>query len=269
MSEFSMFWTTNGTGDGLVPYTQNHWQEFLSRTFLHDITSEGVLPGFGDELEVTTSGSTISVAVGAAVVVGWPYYNNAGINFTPIVPSATTAGHIILRANWTAQTVRAVQIQAADGVTVVPTLTQVDESVWEIRLASYQITSGGIITLTDTREFCRYATRMIWRRQGGDASSWASAGTTEYRPSMVEFQCGMITWTGAAANTGSTTITLPEAYANNPLAFVTPVSNPTGGLSFAAAAISASQFTLFWRLTDSGETATSLTFQWMTIGPVA
>lgn len=271
MSEFSMFWTTNGTGDGLIPYTQNHWQEFLSRMFLHDITSEGVIPGFGDELEVTEAAGIISIGTGGAVVVGWPYYNNAaGVNFTPAVPSATTAGHIILRANWSAQTVRLALVQASDGVTVVPALTQTDELLWEIRLATYTITNAGVITLTDVREFTRYQTRQIWRRQGGDASNWSTDGTTDYRPSMTEFQCGVAEWTGAAAASGDFTVTLPEAYAALPLVFVTPGSTAVAsGITATGVPDSASVIRIYWHFADGVTTATALRFQWLTIGSVA
>ena len=69
----------------------------------------------------------------------------------------TTGRRCVLRKDWSARTVRAVIISSSDGTASLPSLTQVDGVTWEIPLASFTITTAGVIAaLTDEREYVDY-----------------------------------------------------------------------------------------------------------------
>lgn len=160
MAETSRFWNTTGVGDGPgTGFTSQHWYDMLRRLFQGDQEAlEGVLKNVLNDLAVTGTASPVSVNTGVAMVYGHYYENNAALNVTVSTPAATTAGRIVLEADWTAQTVRAKSVQSASGVTTPPTLVQSAGTTWQISLATYLITSGGVITLTDDRSYCHFST---------------------------------------------------------------------------------------------------------------
>lgn len=163
MAEKSFPWTGNGTGDGTSGgYTALEWSEMWRRIFHGgEEASGGVLRGHGNELAVSGSASPLAVNTGAAMVYGKHYYNSASLNLavtTPVV--GTTGGHVILRLDWAAQTVRAVAVRNTDGVAAIPSLTQSLVTQWEIRLATFTITTGGVITLTDARTFAYFGSKV-------------------------------------------------------------------------------------------------------------
>lgn len=174
MTERSRLWTTNNTGDGpSAGYTAADWEKLL-RHWLQagDEANGGVLFGIGSELAVSGASSPVAVAAGAAIVYGHYYENDASLNLavtTPVV--GTTGGHIVLRVNYAAQTVRAVAVRNTDGVNSTPARTQSAGTTWEIRLASFTITTGGVITLTDTRKYAKYSAKVY-----GDQLDSAIAG---------------------------------------------------------------------------------------------
>lgn len=201
MTQFSMFWTTTpaaaAVGDGSAPYTTTNWFDFLRRTLINDNTTQGVIAGFLNDLAVTGAASPLSVNTGAAVVYGIPYQNDASVSLTVATPVVgNTGGHVILRADWAAQTVRLVAVRNTDGNAATPTLTQVAGTTWEVRLATFIITTLGVITLTDAREYCRFNTSLIHRRQGGDLADWADGGSTNYRIGPLRIQVGVAIWGG-------------------------------------------------------------------------
>ena len=156
MAEDSILWTTNGTGDGeATGYTQSELIAWMRQSFISDNTNEGVCKNWDNELEVTGVATPISVDTGAAYVYGFPYWNIVGaVNVA--VPSPTVAtriDYIVLRADWTAQTVRAARVEGVEGAGVPPALTQTDGVTWEIPLATISTTTLGVITVTDAREF--------------------------------------------------------------------------------------------------------------------
>lgn len=162
MTEKALFFYTNGftgdVGDGAAPYTQ---EEF--RGYNDNWAGEGVVKDTAGALAVSGSSSPLSVAAGRAFVNGFPYYNSATLNPTVATPSAgDTGGRVVLRADWTAQTVRVVVLLSTDGVSTIPSLTQSSGVTYEISLATFVIdTSGNIWTdsgkgtagVTDTRVF--------------------------------------------------------------------------------------------------------------------
>ena len=81
MTEDSIMWTTDGTGDGASGgYTQTELIRWMRQSFLADNTDEGVLKNYLNELEVTGVATPVAVNTGAAYVYGFPYWNTASVN---------------------------------------------------------------------------------------------------------------------------------------------------------------------------------------------
>lgn len=156
--EKSLFWYTNGftgdTGDGAAPYTQEEFRLFNHAWMAKNQADVGVFPGALNELAVSGSASPLSVATGRASVYGFQYWADSAVSLSVSTPGVgTTGGRVVLRADWTAQTVRAAVILNTDGVATIPSMTQSAGSVWDIPLATFTITTGGVIALTDAREW--------------------------------------------------------------------------------------------------------------------
>ncbi|MFA5053328.1 MAG: hypothetical protein WC565_04680 [Parcubacteria group bacterium] len=156
MSESSWLWTTDGTGDGTDSgYTQANLNQIYRMMFVGTAADEGVLKNYLNALAVTNStGRTMSVNTGGALVYGFPYYNSAAATVDLAHPVVGTTGYrIVLRASWAAQTVRVTKIESADGTAAIPAMTQVANTTWDIPLAEGTITTGDVITVTDDRVF--------------------------------------------------------------------------------------------------------------------
>lgn len=163
MAEKAIPWTGNGTGDGTSGgYTALEWSEMWRRLFLGgQETTAGVLRGVGSELAVAGVTSPLSVGTGSAVAYGKVYTNDTALTLTVATPTVgTTGGHVILRLDWAAQTVRAVAVRNTDGLSAIPSLTQSTSTQWEIRLATFTIATNGAITLTDARQYLHMATKV-------------------------------------------------------------------------------------------------------------
>jgi hypothetical protein len=252
MAQKSMAWFTDGfdgaVGDGATPYKQEEWRA-KEYTFFGD----GVDPNDGGQLEVTGVASPLSMATGRAQVAGFHYWNDAALNLTVATPTTgTTGGRIVLRAQWAGAgeaTVRAAVLLSADGTAGLPALTQTVLTTYEIGIASFTITTGGVITVTDTR-----VTRpvigelddnsvtaakagaglpVLTRRQGGSATVWATQGTTNYTPGNILEQVGVASVNIGNTHAAATTVTLPIAYGQAPFVQVslinvdesTPITN--------------------------------------------
>lgn len=174
--ESSRLWTTGGAGDGASTYTRDNMAEMLRAQLLSDNTTQGVLNG----LAVSGTASPLTLATGAACVYGFLHFcTTSGTMNTITTPAVNTTGlHVVLRADWTAQTVRVVAVRNTDGVGTTPSLTQTAGTTWEIRLATGTITTGGVIALTDARQFCSgpaklTATRVPFAGTGGQLTDSA------------------------------------------------------------------------------------------------
>lgn len=155
MTQFSMLpWETQtGTGDGANSYTQDQANNFFRYFDVRDPASEGVAYGVLDELAVSGTASPLSVASGAAICYG-RYWNDAAVNLAVTTPTVgTTGGRVVLRADWATNTVRLFVKMSTDGNGAIPALVQTAGTTWEISLATFTITTGGVITLTDDRTF--------------------------------------------------------------------------------------------------------------------
>jgi hypothetical protein len=161
MAEKSLFWFTNGftgaTGDGSAPYTQDEFS-----LYNRDLLGEGVVYGSGNNLAVSGTATPLDLETGRAQVRGFSYWNSSASTLAVTTPTTgTTGGRVVLRADYSAATVRAVVKLNTDGNAGIPALTQVANTTWEISLATFTVTTGGGIAVTDTREF----TRPLQRRE--------------------------------------------------------------------------------------------------------
>lgn len=247
MSESAIFFETNGTGDGAADYTQAQLAAWLRRTFSPTPASEGVLKGYGGELAVSGTSSPLSVAAGAAMVYGFPYESTGVVAPTVSTPSIGTTGfRVVLRVDWSAQTVRIAVKVSSDGVASAPAVTQVANTTWEISLATGTITTGGVVALTDARAYCHFTTAVktamleadsvddtragnrvpqFYRRQGGNSSDWSVTGTTTYTPGAVRMQAGSLS-IGAFGTLR--TLTFPVAFSQPPVVIFSQISNFSG-----------------------------------------
>jgi hypothetical protein len=80
-----------------------------------------------------------------------------------------------------------------------------------------QLQTGGIANdaVDDTKVGNRVP--QLYRRQGGDATNWNTAGTTTRTPTTVRIQTGSIAMTIAAAASAEVTVTFPTAFSVVPL----------------------------------------------------
>ena len=156
MTEQSILWTTDGVGDGINDgYTMaqvTEWMRMLAAG-LTGADLSGVAPDYLNELAVTGTSSPVAVDTGAAIVYGFLYFNSVSVNVVVATPSTSTrVDLIVLEVDWTAQTVRIASVAGTEGAGA-PSLTQTAGTTWQMKLAEASITTGGVITVTDTREW--------------------------------------------------------------------------------------------------------------------
>ena len=298
--ESSRLWTTGGAGDGASTYTRDNMAEMFRNMLLADFTTQGVLNG----LAVTGTASPLTLATGSACVYGFLHFcTTSGTMAAITTPSVGTTGlHVVLRADWTAQTVRVVPVRNTDGNSATPALTQTAGTTWEIRLATGTITTGGVIALTDARAFVANpskvftatrvpfvttggqltdSSKLTWDdtnnrlalnsgyaipirgRQGGSATNWSTTGTSNQTLTTPRFQCGSVQWTGGAASSGSQSVTFPVAFSQVPICWCICVSDPTLVPGVEIATTSA--VTLYWNNSGAG-TRTAVTLYWFALG---
>jgi len=135
---------------------------------LLQVFSPGVLP-VGNMLAVTSPGANqISVNTGVAISGGGRWYrNDASLTLTPASASAGSVRYdsVILETDWTGggateqYTVRVVTKAGTAGAP--PSMTQIENVLWQDRLYDYAINDAGIISgITDQRVYCTYRTKV-------------------------------------------------------------------------------------------------------------
>jgi len=153
--ESSYWWTTGGAGDGAATYTRADLS-IVAKVLGACSSWEGVAPKYLSTLTATSPAiNTLRVQAGGALVDGRPYYNSANLDVT--IPSASGAGNtridrVVLRANWTAQTVRLTRIAGTDATSpTAPALTQTSGATYDIALFQVLVNTSGTCTVTDER----------------------------------------------------------------------------------------------------------------------
>lgn len=148
-------------GDGANPYTEGQLFDWLRRTFVGDQGAvQGPLRGVRAELVVTAGSGKVTVGTGAAYVYGIPYENTETLEIP--IPTPTTAprqDRIVLRADWSTNTVRAGRRNGVEGGGP-PAITQTWGVAYEVSLAIVQVTVAGAITVVDERQYARFATEV-------------------------------------------------------------------------------------------------------------
>lgn len=158
MTETSRFWNSTTVGDATVaPYDAP--TEFAQ--VLRSISGGGgVATNLGgifenelNELAVTGAVTPVSVASGRALADGNWYESDGAVTVAIATPAASTRiDRIVLRKDWTAQTVRITRIAGTEGAGA-PALVQTPGTTWDTPLAQVSVTTGGAITVTDERVF--------------------------------------------------------------------------------------------------------------------
>lgn len=191
MTETSQVWDGILTGDAgvVAPYSASEWA--ARQKLLHGqgtvFPNYGVLKGTGDgtypplQVQAKSPASTnIEVEIGAALVTGYLYQNTAALTFTI---GANASGNpridtVILRVDFTAQTVRAVVKQGTPaGSPVAPSMQQ-DASLWEIPLANIAVANGfTVINQTDitNRQRAMHSLSAGWQHVANPLGYYAAA----------------------------------------------------------------------------------------------
>lgn len=180
MTERSYFWGGTTVGDATAaPYDATEFCRVYRILLNADRTKQGVIAGYDNELAVTAGASSVNVASGALFGAGKLYENTAALNLPMDLPSA---GHyridtIVIQQDDTAQTSRAYvhKNAAEDAVAEAPTQAG---AIWEITLGTANITSAGVVTVTDQRYMLRSpggAGAEYKQNPGDDAVQTASA----------------------------------------------------------------------------------------------
>lgn len=159
MAEDSTGWTTGGAGDGAATLTRADWSDFL-KIAAACMGFEGVAPGYLNSLVGSSTGANnCRIGTGGAMVDGKPYWNTANVD--TVIPSAVGGGNtridrIVLRADWTAQTVRITKIAGTDAASpTAPAVTTTSGTTYDIKLYQVLVNTSGAITLTDERSFAK------------------------------------------------------------------------------------------------------------------
>jgi len=199
------------------------------RMILNGTGNRGVLKNWANELAVAGVATPVTVATGGAIVYGMPYENTlVPVNVAVPTPTNDTRyDYIVLRRDWTAQTVRVTRIAGVEGGGI-PALTQSPApsgtGIYDVPLATLSIDIAGVITVTDAREFCLFGTvpgpDSIGTTQiTNSTADWADRETRtcryfigggDLRPTTAAGQFTpstgtTITWTGASTWDGGAT----------------------------------------------------------------
>lgn len=195
MSETSRPWQgriSEGALGQAGPYSSTQWQQVWETWFGQNNDNRGVLRGVDNELAVSASSpadTNVNVASGAGMVQGIWFYNSASLAI-PIASNAsgsTRIDVIVLRADYTAQTVRIAVVQGTPAAGI-PALTQSAGSIWEIPLAYVTLASGfttiAASAITDLRHYANIPTALginVLNSSGstleqGSAVIWLASG---------------------------------------------------------------------------------------------
>jgi hypothetical protein len=167
MTQISRPWQGTVLGD-CGPYSADDWAKVWRNAFGNGsadtdsgpIMGSGIAPDPG--LSVTATGpvsASVNISAGAALVHGTFFLNDATVNLAIAANASgiTRTDTIVLRKDWTSQTVRLAIIQGAPTAVSLPppkALTQVDGVTWEIPLADI-IVDAGFVSIAQIKIYPR------------------------------------------------------------------------------------------------------------------
>lgn len=167
MAQSSIYWVTNGTGDGNA-YSQSQMNNMFRSLFYGRADNDcGPIPNSGDGTnetlyveETAPASAGVYVRPGRAIVHGTFYDSDAT---ETLEPSPNNSGNpridiVVLQKDWTAQTVRLAIVEGTPaGSPTPPALTQTNGVLWEIPLAHLALADGytsiSDANITDARHF--------------------------------------------------------------------------------------------------------------------
>lgn len=179
MAEDSRPWGGIVTGDA-GPYSEDQWgaiyRTMLGITAKAPTNLSGVSRSELNELVVTGAATPLSVASGRAMVHGTWYESTAAVSVAVAVPAgATRIDRIVLRKDWTLQTIRVFRIAGVEGGGA-PALVQTDGVTWDMPLIQVSVTTGGAYTITDERQFIPTPGLVLEGSNTSEATTTSVAG---------------------------------------------------------------------------------------------
>lgn len=173
MTQKSFFWNGASIGDaqtwtpggGYHMASEDYESPFVDivcRALFNGTGNRGPLRNWLNELEVTGVATPVSVNTGSGFIYGLYYENDAALNVAVASPTYDTRiDRIVVRRDWATQTARVTRLPGTEGGGA-PAMTQSPapggSGVYDIPLAQLSITTGGVITVTDEREYCTFST---------------------------------------------------------------------------------------------------------------
>jgi len=151
----SIFWTTDGIGDGIENgYVQDQLTRWQRMLWLSSPTTMGIATGYLNELEVTASDLELQVNTGACMAYGFPAWLLTAATHT-LEPStiSDTGWRMVIRIKWDKRTMETVLLQNTGGVIDIPEITQDVGICWEVSLAYGIVSPEGIVTINDDRAY--------------------------------------------------------------------------------------------------------------------
>lgn len=166
MAEASYLWgAPAGAGDGASSFTRTDWTHIM-QVAAGCLNAEGIAPALLSMLAPSTTGvNNARIATGGAIVNGKPYYNTGNVDVT--IPSASGGGNtridrVVLRADWTAQTVRITRLAGVDAASpTAPAITQTDGVLYDVLLCRALVNTAGTVTITDERTLANAGTNAV------------------------------------------------------------------------------------------------------------
>lgn len=266
MAEYSYLWShPSQPGDGTAAMNRTDWSTQASILAACG-GMEGVAANYLNSCAGTVMGAnTVQIDTGGAVVDGKPYNNSAPLSINiPSTVTYTRIDRIVLRANWSAQTVRLTRIAGTEASSpIAPAITQTSGTTYDIKLYRALVNTTGTVTLTDERTM---ASTLI-TRQGGDGYAWPQWGAVNYIPTNWKIQVGATALPGNAAQV-SITFPVPFNASCNPIVFITEqyVATGYGGAPLGVSSVAYNSVTI--GTNNYSSIAYQRVFTWLAIGPM-
>ncbi len=270
MTVTTMLWATNGTGDGTSGgYTDVQTQRFFRQLLMSDPTVQGIIAAAENELAPSvTDTSEITVATGAALIYGLHLNSDAATVLTLPTVAGDTGGIVWAGIDWTTQTGEVNVTQNTAGNPAIPALVQTNLTEWQIPICSYVVDSAGAVWttaakttagVTDLRRFVGLAGLRMEYRQGGSATVWNTAGTTNRVVTPTPHVLA-----GAVLTNGSGVgaVTFPSAFATAPLI----LASPTTANHYFIQNVTAADFEVETWNADGTLAAAGIVVNWWAIG---
>jgi hypothetical protein len=167
VTETSRPWLGDTIGD-CGPYSNDQWTQSWREAWLGAKANRGPLIGSGTSPDEglwvranSPAGASVVVSPGGALVHGVHYHNSADVVLAIVANTSglTRIDSIILRKDWTSQTVRLIVKPGLPAASpVAPGLTQTDGVLWEIPLADITVVDSFVsITQAEIRPNRHYA----------------------------------------------------------------------------------------------------------------